>query len=54
VGFPSIDVTALWAGAFIGNNRFIRLVISGTSDHPFCKPSPPKKIDKRWNISEHD
>jgi hypothetical protein len=46
LGSSSIDATALRAGAFIRNNRFIRLVISGTSGHPFCKPSCPEKIIK--------
>lgn len=46
----SIDATALGAGAFNGNNRFIRLVISGTSGHPFCKPSQPEKTIKELNV----
>jgi hypothetical protein len=39
IGFPAIAAAVLRTGAFIGDNRFIRLVISGTSAHPFCKPS---------------
>jgi hypothetical protein len=50
--FIAASAPLVWAG--IGNNRFIRLVSSGTSKGPVCKPTRRKKPDIILNTCEHD